>query len=143
MDPAAAVPMLTGDLAAIDRVVTSYYDAFVRDSSEAADHYATPALIVLRDEVRLLSTRQDVEMFLGNGLRGLTELGYAGTRMSSTRIKILTETAGLYGCVANRLRSNGTELERTAFTYLLHKGTAGWKIHLLIATDLDKLISPD
>jgi hypothetical protein len=33
--------------------------------------------------------------------------------------------------------------QRGGFTYLLHKSSAGWRIHEIIATDLDKLISAD
>jgi hypothetical protein len=34
-------------------------------------------------------------------------------------------------------------MQRAGFTYLLKKDDSGWKIHELIATDLDKLISGD
>jgi hypothetical protein len=39
------------------------------------------------------------------------------------------------------MKADGTELQRSGFTHLLHKSNAGWRIHELIATDLDKLIS--
>jgi hypothetical protein len=56
---------------------------------------------------------------------------------------MLNSTTALFSTVAIRLKSDGTELQRAGFTYLLHKGGAGWKINELIATDPDKLISGD
>jgi hypothetical protein len=38
------------------------------------------------------------------------------------------------------MKADGTELHRAAFTYLLHKGRAGCKIHEFVSTDVDKLI---
>jgi hypothetical protein len=126
----------------IHGVVAGYYDAFVRDSTAASIFYGEPALIVLPNEVFSLPTRKDVERFLANALSGFLALGYSNTQMSASRIKKLNETTALYGTIASRFKSDGTELERTAFTYLLHKGNSGWKIHQLIATDVDKLIDP-
>ncbi len=56
---------------------------------------------------------------------------------------MLNATTALYGTVATRMKSDGTELQRAGFTYLLQKGDVGWKIHEVIATDLDKLISSE
>ena len=41
------------------------------------------------------------------------------------------------------MKTDGTEMQRSGFTYLLLKGDAGWRIHEIIATDIDKLISAD
>ncbi len=124
----------------IHDVVAGYYDAFVRDSAGAAAFYGEPTLIVLPNEVFSLSTRKDVEQFLANALAGLKALGYSHTKMSASRIKRLSHTTALYGTVAIRMKADGNELQRAAFTYLLHKGDSGWKIHELVATDVDKLI---
>jgi hypothetical protein len=56
---------------------------------------------------------------------------------------MLNSTTALYSTVAIRMKTDGTELQQAGFTYLLHKGGAGWKINEVIATDLDKLISAD
>ena len=132
---------LSDDERAIHGVVSEYYEAFVSDPAVAATHYGEPALIVLADKVFSLQTRGDVEEFLAKGRSSLKALGYSHTRMIESRIKRLNETTALYGTVAVRMKTDGTELERAAFTYLLHKGNRGWKIHELVATDVDKLIS--
>jgi hypothetical protein len=55
---------------------------------------------------------------------------------------MLSETAAIFSTVAIRYKTDGSELPRGGFTYLLHKGPSGWKIHELVATDIDKLVSP-
>lgn len=130
-----------GDEETIRNVVAGYYSTFPNDSVAAARFYGMPALVVLPTEVFSLPTRKDVEGFLVRGLASLRNLGYSHTKMSPFHVKRLNATTALYGTVAIRMKSDGTELERVAFTYLLHKGDAGWRIHQLIATDEDKLIA--
>ena len=56
---------------------------------------------------------------------------------------MLNATTALYSTVAILMKADGTELQTAGFTYLLHKGSAGWKINEVIATDIDKLIGAD
>ena len=126
---------------AMHGVVSGYYDAFVNDPIAAAAYYGEPALIVLANEVLAFPTRKEVVAFLTRGRSDLRARGYLTTKMSESRIKRLSESTALYGTIAIRMKTDGTELERVASTYLLHKGSAGWKIHELVATDVDKLIS--
>ena len=93
--------------------------------------------------MQALSTRTDVEAFLAKLLASLKPSGYSNTKIGVPRIKMLNSTTALYSTIAVRMKSDGTEMQRAGFTYLLQKGSAGWKIHELIATDLDKLISGD
>ena len=44
---------------------------------------------------------------------------------------------------ATLMKADGTEMQRSGFTYLLQKGNDGWRIHEIIATDVDKLFSAD
>jgi hypothetical protein len=126
---------------AVHEVVSQYYEAFVRDPKVAASYYGEPALIVLRDEVRSLSARADVEAFLKTARDTLMARGYLTTKMDASRMKRLSNSTALYATVAIRLKTDGTELERAAFTYLLHRDNNGWKIHALVATDADSLVS--
>ena len=139
----APVDRWAEDKASIHEVVAGYYDTFARNSTAAAAFYGEPALVVLPDEVLSLPTRKHVEDFLAKALSSLKAFGYSSTRMSDSRVKMLNPTTALHGTVAVRMTSDGTEFERAAFTYLLHKGGAGWKIHQLVVTDVDHLISPD
>ena len=126
---------------AVHEVVSQYYEAFVRDPKLAASYYGEPSLVVLPDEVTSLPTRADVEAFLKRARDTLKARGYLTTAMDASRVKRLNNSTALYATVAIRLKTDGTELERAAFTYLLHRGNTGWKIHALVATDCDSLVS--
>ena len=128
---------------AIQQVVSGYYDALGRDLTEAASFYGEPAMIVLPTDVLALNKRADVEAFLTKLVSGFKPLGFSHARVSDPRIKMLSETTAIYSTVAIRYKTDGSELPRGGFTYLLHKGPSGWKIHELIATDMDKLVTAD
>jgi uncharacterized NTF2-like protein DUF6841 len=129
---------------AIQQVVSGYYDALGRDLTEAASFYGEPAMIVLPTDVLALNKRADVEAFLTKLVSGFKPLGFSHAKVSDPRIKMLSETTAIYSTVAIRYKTDGSELlPRGGFTYLLHKGPSGWKIHELIATDMDKLVSAD
>jgi ketosteroid isomerase-like protein len=128
---------------AIHDVVSGYYDAFGRDSAAASAFYGEPTLIVIPNQVILLKTRADVEASLDALVATLKANGYSHSKLGEHRVKLLNPTTALYSTVAIRMKADGTELQRSGFTYLLHKSDAGWKIHEIIATDLDKLISAD
>jgi ketosteroid isomerase-like protein len=128
---------------AIHAVISGYYDALGRDSAAASAFYSEPTLIVFPSQVVGLSTRADVEAFLDKLVASLKPSGYSHSKLGDHCVKLLNSTTALYSTVAIRLKADGTEMQRSGFTYLLHKSSAGWKIHELIATDLDKLISDD
>jgi ketosteroid isomerase-like protein len=128
---------------AIQQVVSGYYDALSRDPIEAASFYGEPVIVVLPNEVLPLNKRADVEAFLTKLLGPFKSLGFSHATVSDPRIKMLSETAAIFSTVAIRYKTDGSELPRGGFTYLLHKGPNGWKIHELVATDMDKLVSPD
>jgi ketosteroid isomerase-like protein len=134
---------LSDEKYAIHQVVRGYYDAFARDPAAAAAFYGEPTLIVLSNEVLALATHSDIEAFLAKQLGSLKPLGYSSTKLGAPRVKMLNSATALYSTLAIRMKKDGTELQRAGFTYLLHKGGDGWKINEVIATDLDKLISPD
>jgi ketosteroid isomerase-like protein len=134
---------LSDEKDAIHQVVSGYFDAFARDPAAAAAFYGEPTLIVLPNEVLALATRSDVEGFLAKLLESLKPLGYSRTKLDAPRVKMLNATTALYSTVAIRMKTDGTELQRAGFIYLLHKGGGGWKINEVIASDVDKLISPD
>ena len=134
------LPIISEDERAIQKLVSGYYDTFVVDPILAATYYGEPTLVVLPNQVVSLITKKDVEAFLAKGRDDLKARGYLNTRMCASRIKRLNATTVLYGTIAIRVRADGTELERAGFTYLVHKGDTGWKIHELIATDVESII---
>jgi hypothetical protein len=136
------LPSQLEDENAIHKIVSDYYEAFVRDPVVAADYYGEPSLIVLPQEVKSLPLprRADIVNFLANSSAALLARGYLNTRMQASRVRKLNQSTALYGTVAARMKTDGTELERAAFTCLLHKGDSGWTIRELVATDVDSLL---
>jgi ketosteroid isomerase-like protein len=128
---------------AIHNVLSGYYDAFGRDSAAASAFFGEPTLIVLPNQVVMLSTRAEVEAFFDKLVTSLKASGYSHSKLGDHRVKLLNSTTALYSTVAIRMKADGTEMQRSGFTYLLHKSNAGWRINEIIATDLDKLISAD
>jgi ketosteroid isomerase-like protein len=137
--------MLTSvsDRDAIHDVVNGFYDALGRDSAAASAFYGEPTLIVIPDQVIMLRTRADVEASFDEFVATLKASGFSHSKLGEHRVKLLNPTTALYSTVAIRMKADGTELQRSGFTYLLHKSNVGWRIHEIIATDLDKLISAD
>lgn len=128
---------------AIQQILSDYYDSLSRDPIKAASFYGEPTIIVLPTDVLPLNKRADVEAFLTKLLSGFKPLGYSYSKLSDPRIRMLSETTAIYSTVAIRYKTDGSEMPRGGFTYLLHKGPSGWKIHEMIATDMNKLVSAD
>jgi ketosteroid isomerase-like protein len=140
---AQGAPSASSEKEAIQQVISGYYDAVGRDPMEAASFYGEPAMIVLPNDVLAMNKRDDVEKFLAKLVEGLRPLGYSHSKLNDPRIKLLNNNTAIYSTIAVRYKTDGSELQRAGFTYLLRKGPSGWKIHELVATDLDKLISAD
>ena len=123
--------------------MSAYFEAFAHDPAAASVFYGEPALIVTPTQVITLSKRADVEAVLAKTLRDLQTLGYSHTQMAESHTRMLNSNSALYDVIAERLKGDRTIMERSGFTYCLHKGKDGWKIYNLIFTDLDKLMGGD
>jgi ketosteroid isomerase-like protein len=130
-------------LRSIDSVMSAYFEAFAHDPAAASAFYGEPVLIVTPTQVITLAKRADVEAVLDKTLRDLKILGYSHTQMAESHTRMLNANSALYEVVAERLKADQTIIERSGFTYCLQKGEDGWKIHILIFTDLDKLMGGD
>ena len=128
-------------LTAIDSVMKAYFGAFSQDPAAASVFYGEPVLIVTPTQVITLSKRADVEALLDKTLTDLRTLGYSHTQMGKHHTRMLNSNSALYDVVAERLKGDGTIMERSGFTYCLHNGKDGWRICSLMLTDLDKLMS--
>jgi ketosteroid isomerase-like protein len=133
----------TNDQEAIRKVLASYYETFGRDVAATTACFGEPAMFVLPNEVLMLRTRSEVQAAIEKFVANLKAGGFSHSNQSGPRIKMLNSTTALYSVVAIRIGTDGSELSRAGFTYLLHKGDGGWKMHELIATDPDKLVSAD
>jgi hypothetical protein len=123
---------------AIHRIFDAYYDVFARDPAAAAQNYAEPAMMVSSGRVAVVNTRAEIAAQLGNILGRLKSEGYVRTELGEPRVTFLTEKTALFRTVAERLKGDGTVLERAGYAYLLVDGPSGWKIHAAISVDVDK-----
>jgi hypothetical protein len=137
----SSAPTSVSEKDTIHSVISGYYDT--RDSAAASAFFGEPALIVLPNQVVALSTRADVASFFDKLVASRKGSGYSHSKLGDHSVKLLNSTTALYSTIAIRMKVDGTEMQRSGFTYLLHKGDAGWRIHELIATDVDKLIITD
>jgi ketosteroid isomerase-like protein len=128
---------------AIKNVLGGYYDAFGRDSAAAAAFFGEPIVIVQRNQVIILNTRAELAASFDATTANRKALGYSHSKFDDYRVKLLNPTTALVGLVAILIKTDGSEMQRLGWTYLLRMGNAGWKIQEIIATDLDKLISSD
>lgn len=137
---ARAEPPNSGEEQAIRKVMRDYYEVFPRDSVAAAANYGEPVLFVRPQEVFVVATRAEISDMFTKALKNLKARGYSMTKAPDLNIKMLNSTTALCSTIAVRMKADGTELERSGFTYLLHKGINGWKINESIDTDTDKLM---
>ena len=132
--------MTASDQEAIQAVLNGYYDAFGRDSAVSASFFSEPALVVFPNQIVRLESRADVESSYEKFVANLKPSGFSHSRLGEHHIKLLNSTTALCSAVSIRVKVDGTEMERSGFTYVLHKTDAAWKIYEVIGTDLDKLI---
>ena len=133
--------MTTSDQEAIEAVLNGYFGAFGRDSAVSASFFSKRALIVFPNQIVWLNSRADVESFYDEFVASLKPSGFSHSKLGEHHVKLLNSTTAFCSAVTIRVKADGTEMQRSGFTYLLHKTDAGWKIYELIGTDLDKLIS--
>lgn len=125
----------------IQSVVGGYFDALSKGPKAAVAFFGEPAFVSFPNQIMALNTRSDIDAFIERLLSGLAAMDYSHSVMSDPRVSLLSDTAALFSAIATRVKKDGSELQKTGFTYLLRKGDAGWKIHVIMATDPDKLVS--
>jgi len=63
---------------------------------------------------------------------GLKEKSYGRSEFVGGQVASLSETAALVRCMAVRYKLDESELERVPISYLMHRGTDGWKIATMV-----------
>ena len=138
----APTASFSGEKLTIHNLITQYYEVVAKDPAAAADFYGEPTLVVSSNDVTVLTKKADIQAFLTKTIGALRPLGYSRSAIASPRIAMLSGTTAIYSAVAIRFASDGQEIQRLGFTYLLHKDRVGWRINEVVATDLDKLLDP-
>ena len=110
------------------------------DTTLAAAFYEVPASIVGPKTFLLLLTKTDVAKFIDSLQLVARPLGYAKSTLEFLATRMLNSEMALCSTIIARWRADGSEMERVGTTFLLRRGTDGWKIRQLMMTDLDKLL---
>ena len=125
----------------IEKLMGDYVALIGNDDTRlAAAFYEEPASIVGPQAFLLLLTKTDVAKFLDDLLLSARPLGYAKSKLEYLATRMLNSEMALCSTITARWRADGSELQRVGTTYLLRRGTEGWKIRQLMMTDLDKLL---
>ena len=137
-------PVGKGDIAAVTRVLTDYYNAFsTLDVQAILPYYHEPSLLIAPGGVAAMPTHAALAATFTPAMEGLRARGYAGSELSMLHVKGLSGTTTLASGIAIRYKADGQELERAGVTYLLHKTDRGWKIAALVVHDADSVLRLD
>lgn len=132
------------DKEAVIRVLSDYYNAFSKlDVQAVLPYFHEPCFLIGPGGVAATSTHAALTAMLTPAMEGLRARGYARSELSMLHVKPLSATTILASGIAVRYKADGQELERVGVTYLLHKADSGWKIAVLVAHDMDKVLQPE
>ena len=107
-----------------------YGASFLKTEAEVADFYNVPCVTARQGAIRLNATRQDIEAFFGQVLRGYREQGNTQGEIRSfnwSQLGANSVAATIRWAYKNAV---GAVLWEWTFTYNLYKGSDGWKILL-------------
>lgn len=139
-DTTLTADAISADATRLHALIADYFAAFSADSAAAAAFYGAPVLLASPAQLQTLDSPEAVQSLLANTLQRLKKRGYCHSRVSDPRVVLLNSATALYAAVAIRLKADSTVLQELPVTYLLHKQSGDWKIHVVISTAADKLI---
>ena len=105
------------------------------DAQRVAPHYHEPLMVVAASGARALATRADIAAWLTPVLARMKERGYARSDWSEFQSKLLSNGIAVVSTQTVRYKSDGQQLEKAGFTYILRRTTEGWKVAVLVGHD--------
>ena len=105
------------------------------DAKRVAPHYHEPLMFVAAAGARALATRADIEAWLTPVFARLRERGYARSDWSEFQSKLLSNGVAVVSTQTVRYKTDGQQMEKLGFTYILRKTSEGWKVAVLIGHD--------
>src|SRR5713226_1959933 len=128
-DRSAAVAFAQGqsmdqqtEMAAIDRTMRSYYDAFSHgDAAASAQQFSAPSMFMTPQGAASRATIAQIETSFAAAIRDLKEHGYSHSSWLESHTKLLGQPTALVSLVVVRHKTDGTEMGTFGFTYVLRK----------------------
>jgi len=119
---------------AIRRFYREYLAAFhTSEASSVTPFYATPCLFIADSGTTLLSGRNEIEHFFSKLIASLKARDYDHSDVNDLEVVLLSERLAQVTGLAIRYAKDGSELEQTRATYLLHEAKGTWKFVTVIA----------
>jgi uncharacterized NTF2-like protein DUF6841 len=114
--------------------IQNYYKAFsTLDVDACVPFFSLPCMFIGLHGSFAVANREDFGRVLGPAIEALKSQDYQRSEFIEPQPTALTENAVLVRGVAVRYRASGTELQRTAVSYVVHQNGAAWKIAVCIA----------
>lgn len=123
----------------VNQVLSDYYHAFSTLEVQAIlPYFHQPALLLGPLGVIAIPTPAVLIPIFRPVMEDLRQRKCRRSELSLQQFKLLSATSALAMGVARRLKADDQELERVGVTYLLHKGSDGWKFAVVVLHDTDK-----
>jgi ketosteroid isomerase-like protein len=131
-------------MSTVTQTLRDYYDASNKDDLPGmVSYYHEPVTFMGAGGVTSYATRAEAIPLLAQFFGRLRGMGAMRTEWTESHIKELGDTLAVADIGLARFTTDGREVERTAFTYLLHKTDAGWKIAVLASHPADSMLHVD
>ncbi len=126
---------------AVMKTMNQYLASFqARDLTEVMASWSLPAEIIYEDVHATFTTREGLEAFYDQALKGLPQ-DYGHSEVDKVSVKVLSEQIALAGWEFGRYRKNGEEYSRAAAMYKLKWSGNDWKMISMLLYDADAYIA--
>jgi hypothetical protein len=117
------------DTEAISALVERYLGHFHAANFGAAfECYRMPFTWLFDSHAYSVASREAFMEMMQKSKAGLAKQGLAESRIVDIAVQPRSEHVALASLIVDRLRLDGTVLERTSGTYLVHNDRSGWRL---------------
>jgi hypothetical protein len=130
----SALSSVIVDNSDVGRWFGEYLDAFAacgrgeRDTASLLAYYGVPLLVTTDGGFFPLTTDDQVVAVVRQQVDGMRAAAYDRTEILDSEVTVLNSASALYRGTFSRQRSDGSEINRLAMTYLVTDGPAGRRI---------------
>lgn len=132
-------------LATVTQTLNDYIQAFGADVLQTLPYYYAPLTIIGPRGPAVLASAHDVEQSMLTPLaQRLSDQGWdRRSEWAELHVKQLSDSVAIASGVIVRDRTDGSEIERIAATYVLNETEDGWKIVFLTGHDAASVLTFD
>lgn len=125
----------------IEALVARYIDAFNADDFEAAfTCYRMPFTWMFGPKAVSVATREEFLETMRKTKGALRREGLSHSKLLSVTVRMLGQFAALAGVEVTRVLADGSEMQRTGGTYLVHHDGEGWRLVVNTTHPLDAIV---